>query len=84
MVKVATAAPFKVTYYGFLTTSYIGWRGLLGVFAFFWMGAGLQRWVLNAATLCSLLVARCWLPVRCCLPACRWLLTCYLPPAACR
>ncbi len=43
VVKVALAAPFKVAYYGWLTEGYIGWRGLLAVFGFFWMGAGLQR-----------------------------------------
>ena len=45
VVKVFAAAPFKICYYSFLTGSYTGWRGLAIVYAFFLLGAALQRCV---------------------------------------
>lgn len=34
---------YQVAYYGWLTYGYIGWRGVLAVFGFFWASAALQR-----------------------------------------
>lgn len=43
LTKVAAAAPFKLLYYSALTWGYLGWRGVVTVYAFFWAAALAQR-----------------------------------------
>jgi hypothetical protein len=43
--RVAAAAPFKLSYFSWLAWSYVGWRGLVAVYAFFLAAAAVQRYV---------------------------------------
>ena len=44
-IRLAAGAPFRVFYYSFVAWRYLHWRGLLAAFAFFWVGAVVQRFV---------------------------------------